>query len=89
MLLEGFKAISIYEVEKLRDIFLDALTQVDSLALDMSGISKVDMVGIQLLISLVKTAEAESKSVTFVNITEHVLGQIEESRCRTVLGLDA
>ena len=88
MLLEGFKAITIYEVEKLKDLFLEALTQVDSLELDMTSISKVDMVGIQLLISLIITAKEESKTVTFANITPYVLRQIEEAHCINTLGLD-
>ena len=88
MLLEEFKAITIYEVEKLKELFLEALAQVDSLELDMTSVTKVDMVGIQLLISLITTAKEEKKTVTFVNISEHVLRLIDESHCTYALGLD-
>jgi len=88
MLLESFKSITIYEVEKLRELFLEALSSVESLELDMASITKIDMVGIQLLLSLMKTATEERKTVTFINISEHVLRQIDETHCRTALGLD-
>jgi len=88
MLLESFKSITIYEVEKLKELLLEALSDVENLELDMASIAKIDMVGIQLLISLVRTVKEEKKTITFINITEHVLKQIDETHCKTALGLD-
>jgi len=88
MLLEGFKTITIYDVEKLKEVFLKIFPIDSELSIDMSSISKVDMVGIQLLISLVRSVNESKQSIKFENITQNVLRQIKESRCGEALGIE-
>ena len=86
MALENISEITIYEVEKLKDVFLELL-QKDIISLDMQSITKVDIVGIQLLISLLKSAESVGKDVKIENISESVREQIVSSSCENALGL--
>lgn len=88
MILDNFTELTIYEVEKLQDVFVLALKENDSILLDMTKIEKIDMVGIQLLISLVRSAQASQKKIEFTNINDGVLQQIEISKCHIALGLD-
>ena len=78
---------TIYEVEKLKEIFLEELKAETPLILDMAKIDKIDMVGIQLLLSLVKTADAQDKKTEFTNIQEGVLRQIKICHCEKALGI--
>jgi len=87
-MLADYKEITIYEVEKLQLLFLELLVNAESLEVDMQSIKKIDMVGIQLLLSLVKTAESESKKVSFTNIANNVLSMIKQAHCEKKLGLD-
>ena len=86
MVFEDTREITIYEVEKLKDVFLNLLAN-ETVNLDMQKIEKIDIVGIQLLISFVKSAEAVGKKVNFENITESVQEQIASSSCENALGL--
>lgn len=88
MILDDFTELTIYQVEKLHNIFVEALEENDDILLDMMKIEKIDMVGIQLLISLVRSAEASQNEVEFTNIKDSVLQQIEISNSHIALGLD-
>lgn len=87
MVLDDFTELTIYEVEKLQDVFIRALKEEENILLDMAKIDKIDMVGIQLLLSLVRSAEASHKTIKFININDTVLQQIEISNTQVVLGL--
>ncbi|PHR54081.1 MAG: hypothetical protein COA44_14280 [Arcobacter sp.] len=87
MILEGIKALTIYEVEKVQVLFIKELSTSQDLVLDMQAIEKIDMVGIQLLLSLVKSAETNEKNVSFSNITDSVLQQIKICHCQHALGI--
>ena len=87
MLLENITEITIYEVQELQTIFIKALSKVESLVVDMSQIKKIDMVGIQLLLSLVNSTKILNKTVSFVNINDSVLEEIRISSCENSLGL--
>ncbi len=78
---------TIYEVEKLKEIFLKELENSDDFILDMTSIEKLDIVGIQLLISLVKSANYIDKKVELINITQNALLQIDICNCRRALGI--
>ena len=78
---------TIYEVEKLKEIFLKELESSDDFILDMTSIEKLDIVGIQLLISLVKSANYIDKKVKLINITQNALLQIDICNCRRALGI--
>jgi len=79
--------LTIYEVEKLKDVFLEALKKEDSFTFDMVKIEKIDMVGIQLLLSLVKSANAMGKKMKFINTAQSVLHQIKVCHCDKALGM--
>jgi len=87
-MLADYKEITIYEVEKLQVLFLQELLNAESLELDMKSIKKIDMVGIQLLLSLVKTAHSEHKKISFKNIANNILSMIKQAHCEKELGLD-
>ena len=87
MILENLKEFTIYEVEKLQDIFLNELKSDEDLVIDMQTIEKIDIVAIQLLLSLIKSAEASSKKVKLTNIGDAVLQEIKILHCDKALGL--
>lgn len=87
MILEDIRELSIYEVEKVRSIFLKVLSTEEDLNIDMKQIEKIDMVGIQLLLSLVKSARARDKKVSFINLRENVLQEIKACHCSEALGI--
>jgi len=87
MLLENIKEITIYEVQTLKTTFLEALKESSEIIFNMESVIKIDIVGIQLLISFVKTAHSENKQLTLENIPQNILEQIELSNCENALGL--
>lgn len=87
MMTELSGELTIYEVEKLKEIFLEELKADATLTLDLGKVEKIDMVGIQLLLSLVRTAQAQDKKVEFANISEGVLHQIKIAHCEKALGI--
>jgi len=87
MLIENIKEITIYEVQTLKTLFLDAIQESKEIILDMATVGKIDIVGIQLLISFVKTAQSKNIQLRLQNIPESILQQIELSHCKTPLGL--
>lgn len=86
-MIENIKEFTIYEVEKLKVILLKELNNSDDFTIDMKNIDKLDIVGIQLLISFVKSANSINKKVQFINITDNALLQIDICNCRLVLGI--
>ncbi len=87
-MLQNYKEITIYEVEKLRILFLEALENSDTLVVDLVSIKKIDMVGIQLLLSLVKTAHLKNKKIIITNAANNVLSMIKQTHCESILGLE-
>lgn len=86
-MLKNCKELTIYEVEGLRQIFLDELALDTPFILDLKNVEKIDMVGIQLLLSLVATAKAQNKELTLLHIEPHILDEIKRCNCHTFLGL--
>ncbi len=86
MTFEMVEEITIYEAEKLKELLLEKLDDAE-LLLDMAKIQKIDIVGIQLLISFIKSAEARDKRVEFKNVSESLYEQIAASSCENILGL--
>jgi len=87
-MLQDYKELTIYEVEKLQILFLEALENSDSLVIDLVSIKKIDMVGIQLLLSLVKTAHLENKKIIIINTASNILSMIKQAHCENILGLE-
>ena len=88
MLLEDVSEITIYEAEKLKVDFLAELSSQDELSLDMKNIQKIDIVGIQLLISLIKTAKKSNKKIQLIHITPSLKEQIESFSMSNSLGVE-
>ena len=87
MLLEDVSEITIYEVEKLKTDFLDELSTSENISLDMKNIHKIDIVGLQLLISFIKTTHNLNKKIELINITASLKEQIESSYMSDSLGV--
>ena len=85
--IENITDFTIYEVEKLQNHFLKELEINNEFILDMKLIKKIDMVGIQLLLSLVKSAHVLNKKVEFINISEDILQEIKICHCNLALGI--
>ena len=81
-------SLSIYEVEEFRELFIDTLKENQSLRIDMQEIEKIDMAGIELLISLVHSAKALSKEVEFIHLQESVMQDISLLHLQEALGLN-
>jgi ABC-type transporter Mla MlaB component len=64
--LEG--PVTIYEAAGLRDAFRDALAEGRDLRIELEDATKWDLAGLQLLISCVRTAQAEGLAVQVANV---------------------
>jgi len=78
---------TIYEVEELKEKFLEELDNNDNIEIDLSGIQKIDMPAIQLLISLKKSCAQKNKSFELTNINENIYKAFQLSGCDTPLGV--
>lgn len=64
--------LTIYEVKSLHKLFLEGIQQAGGLRVDLKEVDACDAAGIQLLISLIKTAKKEGKSLSFPGLSEPV-----------------
>lgn len=87
MQIEQISEFTIYEVEKLKEIFLEELQKDGDIEVDMSSVEKIDMVGIQLLLALMKSAKKVDKSVKLLNLNEMISSQIKMCEYADILGL--
>jgi anti-anti-sigma regulatory factor len=63
--------ITIYEVNEVHSLFLDKLNSGEkSLSIDFSDINKIDMAGLQLLVSLKKSSIENAISLKFDNLSK-------------------
>ena len=85
MLIED-ENFTIYEVEKLKDKFLETLDE-DSVVIDMSSVNKIDMCAIQMLCALKNSADIKEKNFSVVNADSDVLHALTISGCDVILGL--
>jgi len=87
MNLNSISELTIYEAENIHTIFINLLTTKEDIVLDMQSIEKIDMVGIQLLISLLNSLKSQDISVEFIHFKESILQYIEICYCSDILGL--
>jgi len=87
MEIKDITEFTIYEAVNLQNIFLYELDKEEDLSIDMNSIQKIDMVGIQLLISLVKSANIINKKIHFLNIPDNIMQEIKTSNCGSELGI--
>lgn len=78
---------TIYEVEELKEKFIEELNTNDNIEIDMSNILKIDMPAIQLLFSLKKSCSEQNKSFELKNINENIYKAFQLSGCDTSLGV--
>ena len=78
---------TIYEVEELKEIFVNELNSNENIEVDLSNIQKIDMPALQLLISTKKSCEKENKTFEIKNINENIYKAFQLSGCDTALGV--
>jgi len=78
---------TIYEVEELKDKFLEEFQTNKDIEIDLSNINKIDMPAIQLLLSLKKSCENQNKLFEIKNINENIFKAFQLSGCDTALGV--
>lgn len=78
---------TIYEAEKLQNTLLELLNTANDIELDFSLVENIDMVGIQLLISLYHSIQSLNKTLTYTHINEEVYSQIALCHCEKAIGL--
>jgi len=87
MTLDVLTELTIYEAQNIKDVFLELLNSKENIILDMKNIEKIDMVGIQLLISLTNSLSTQNISVEFINLQDSVLEHINVCYCSDILGV--
>ena len=84
-----YDKLTIYEVEDLhKKILKDLKKEEGDLRLDFTSIQKIDMTGIQLLLSTKKTCETQSKKLILMNLSEGVKESVKLSGCDLLLGVE-
>lgn len=79
---------TIYEVEELYKEFVSELKSGEAIEVDLDGVKKIDMPAIQLLISTLKSCEADSTPFSLSNISDEVKESLKISGCNTLLGVE-
>ncbi len=77
--------LSIYDVESLHQEFLELFKQ-DEIVLDMQNVTKLDMSVIQLIFSLKKSCEEQTKSFKLTNASKDVTEILKSCSCDFLLG---
>jgi len=85
-MLELNSSLTIYEVEAMQDQFLSLLGD-DTIIIDCSALQKIDMSGLQLLVSLKKSAHEMGKDFTMLNISDEIQANFDLSGMGTILGV--
>lgn len=86
MNLQNISELTIYEVEKMKPLLLEELKKEGDIELDMATIEKIDMVGVQLILSFMKSAQVVEKKVKLKNIDEAVRKQLKSCEFAHILG---
>ena len=79
---------TIYEVEELYKEFVSELKSGEAIEVDLDGVKKIDMPAIQLLISTLKSCEADSTPFSLSNISNEVKESLKISGCNALLGVE-
>ncbi len=87
MLFELTNELSIYQADEIKEYFITLLQKEESISLDMQKIEKIDLVGIQLLLSLVKSQKAIKQTISFKNFEQNILDEIALCQCSDALGV--
>jgi len=83
-----YDKLTIYEVEDLHKKFLKYIKKAEGdLTLDLGLIQKIDMSGIQLLLSTNKTCKEKSINFNLANVSDSIKETIKLSGCDSALGV--
>ena len=81
-MLEEFSALTIHKAKELHELFMQILNSAqDDIVLDFSTIQKIDMVAIQLLLSLQKSCTKKNKQLRLINIQDSIKKEFQLSGC--------
>jgi anti-anti-sigma regulatory factor len=81
-----YDKLTIYEVEEFYNFLLEKLKSADSiLELDFSNVEKIDMVAIQLLLSLKYTCKNDSIELVLKNFSTGLINTLKACGCDSVL----
>ena len=78
---------TIYEVEQLKEDFINEINNENEVVVDFENITKIDMSAIQLLLSLKKSCDEKNKGFEIKNIKEEVLDSFEITGTAYILGV--
>lgn len=79
--------VSIVQVAILKEAWLPVLDSGKDITIDASAVEDIDTAGLQLLLSLVKTAKDSGRSVTWDGPSEAVINAVKETSLRDALGI--
>lgn len=65
--------LTIYSVAELRELFKTSLAEHNQLEVNLAQVSEIDCAGLQLMVSLKKSALAEDKNVAFTAHSREVV----------------
>ncbi|MDM8543619.1 STAS domain-containing protein [Desulfococcaceae bacterium HSG9] len=65
-------AMTVYEAVSIRDAFIEGLEAFNGVILDLKKVTKLDIPGIQLIVSAKKTAEKRKKAFTVSGFSDSV-----------------
>ena len=65
-------AMTVYEAVSIRDAFIEGLKAFNAVILDLKKVTKLDVPGIQLIVSAKKTAEKKKKAFTVSGFSDAV-----------------
>ncbi|NOQ30796.1 MAG: STAS domain-containing protein [Helicobacteraceae bacterium] len=85
MKLENEK-FTVYEVENIKEAFLNELNQSDSITVDLENVKEIDISAIQLLLSLKRSCIEDEKSFEIINLKQEALRVVQLSGCTSELG---
>ncbi len=72
-------AVTVQRAAELRTVLADALARADRLAIDLSGVTEVDLCGLQLLCSARRTAARSGKRFAIAGATPDAVRQAAEA----------
>ena len=79
--------VGIAQVAILKEAWLPVLDSGKDITIDASAVEDIDTAGLQLLLSLVKTAKDSGRSVTWERPSETVINAVKETSLRDALGI--
>ena len=79
--------VSIVQAAVLKEAWLPVLDSGKNINIDASAVEDIDTAGLQLLLSLVKTAKETGRSVTWESPSETVINAVKETSLKDALGI--